>query len=147
KHIYILEKISLQNLFAIMAGGMLGSKWGLVSQLIYIFLGAVGLPIFAGGLSGPGVIIGPSGGYILGFLAAGYIAGFGENKFIKKLLIYSLSFMIIYILGIIGLIINTGIAFKEAFISGVFPFIPGDIFKLIIAVFLTQKLTNYNIQK
>jgi biotin transport system substrate-specific component len=137
--------ISLQNLFTFLSGMILGSKLGAFSQLIYILLGAVGLPVFSGFRGGLGILVGPTGGFLIGFVISAYIIG----KLIEKLKeagIWSyftvglLGAFIIYLTGIIQLLIITRIGIKEAVLVGVIPFLPGDCLKVIIASFLALRL-------
>lgn len=139
--------ITLQMLFTFLAGGLLGKKGGFLSQVIYLMIGAIGLPIYAGGTGGIGALFGPTAGYLYGFLAAGFIAGFGERKFWTKIISFSLGLMVIYIFGLIGLMINTGMTINKAFVSGVIPFIPGDILKILLAGYLTIKIPLREIYK
>jgi biotin transport system substrate-specific component len=67
--------IVLQNLFVMLAGLLLGGRWGLISVGVYLLAGAMGLPVFAGGTGGAGKFVGPTGGYLLGFAAAAYLVG------------------------------------------------------------------------
>ena len=67
--------ITLQTLFVVLSGAMLGKKWGMASQAIYISLGAIGLPVFQGYGYGMGHILGPTGGYLAGFVLASYVVG------------------------------------------------------------------------
>lgn len=135
--------ITLQMFFTFMAGGILGKRYGFLSQLIYLMLGAVGLPVFAGGLGGIGVLFGPTGGYILGFLLAGYISGYGKNSFFQKVLFMLLGLLTIYLLGITVLMINTKITFLNALSVGVLPFLIGDLIKISLAAYLSVKLSDY----
>ena len=132
--------VTLQLLFTFLAGGLLGAKGGFYSQLIYILLGSAGLPIFAGGSGGIGALFGPSAGYIYGFLIAGYLAGLGKRNFKTKFFYNLAGLGVVYILGTIGLIIYTGLSLPKALMSGVAPFIPGDIVKVILAAYLTNKI-------
>ena len=66
--------IVLQNMFVFLAGLLLGSRWGLASVGVYLLAGAVGLPVFAGGLGGLGRLIGPTGGYLIGYLPTVFIS-------------------------------------------------------------------------
>lgn len=68
----ILINSGLQVFFVLLAGSRLGSKWGSLSMIVYTLLCIVGLPVFAGGSSGIGVLLGPTGGYIFGFILAAY---------------------------------------------------------------------------
>ena len=72
--------IVLQNLFVLLAGLLLGKKWGAASMAIYLLAGAVGLPVFAGGTGGIGHFAGPTGGYLIGFVLAAFVAGALGNK-------------------------------------------------------------------
>ncbi len=132
--------VTLQLLFTFLAGGLLGSKGGFYSQLVYLLLGAAGLPIFAGGIGGIGALFGPSAGYIYGFLIAGYIAGLGQKKFKEKIIYNFIGLIIVYLLGTTVLMLNTGFTITKAFSAGVIPFIPGDIFKVLAAAYLTAKI-------
>lgn len=67
--------IVLQNLFIMLAGLLLGGRWALISVGVYLLAGVVGLPVFAGGTGGIGKLVGPTGGYLLGFAAAAYWIG------------------------------------------------------------------------
>ena len=72
--------INLAILGVLLAGGLLGSKYGVLSLLVYILLGAVGLPVFAGFGAGLGVLVGPTGGYIVGYLLCAAISGLGTSR-------------------------------------------------------------------
>jgi len=135
--------ITLQMFFTFMAGGLLGKKYGFFSQLIYILIGAIGLPVFAGGTGGFGILFGPTGGYVLGFLAAGYIAGFSKDTFISKLLYMLLALIVIYLLGTTRLMMVIQVDFIKALTIGVTPFIIGDLMKVALAAYLSVKLSNY----
>lgn len=62
--------IVLQNMVVLMAGLLLGVRWGMAALLLYLFMGACGLPVFAGGTGGIGRLFGPTGGYLLGYIPA-----------------------------------------------------------------------------
>ena len=72
--------IVLQNFFVFLSGLLLGSRWGFASISVYILVGACGLPIFSIGRGGIGHIMGPTGGYLIGFLPAVYIIGLISEK-------------------------------------------------------------------
>lgn len=137
--------ITLQNLFTLLAGMTLGSVLGGSSQIIYVFLGMIGLPVFAGFKAGIGVLFGPTGGFLFGFIISSYIIGkIIELKKEKDIFYYflagGLGIVIIYISGITQLSLVTGIGIKKALMVGVFPFLPGDILKIIAASFIASKL-------
>lgn len=137
--------ITLQNLFTLLAGMTLGSVLGGSSQIIYVLLGIIGLPVFAGFKAGIGVLFGPTGGFLFGFIISSYIIGkIIELKKEKDIFYYflagGLGIVIIYISGITQLSLVTGIGIKKALMVGVFPFLPGDILKIIAASFIAGKL-------
>ena len=136
---------SLQTLFTLLAGMVLGSVAGPASQIIYIFLGIIGLPVFAGFKSGIGILIGPTGGFIFGFVISVYAIGrITEKKetinIFRYLLAGSLGTVLIYFFGIIQLSMITGIGMKNALFVGALPFLPGDILKIAAASFIAHKL-------
>jgi biotin transport system substrate-specific component len=137
--------ITLQNLFTLLAGMTLGSVLGGSSQIIYILLGIIGLPVFAGFKAGIGVLFGPTGGFLFGFIISSYIIGkIIELKKEKDIFYYfiagGLGIVIIYIIGITQLSLVTGMGIKKTLMVGVFPFLPGDILKIIAASFIASKL-------
>lgn len=136
---------SLQTLFTLLAGMTLGSISGSVSQVIYILLGVIGLPVFAGFKSGIGILLGPTGGFLFGFIISAYVIGkIIEGKKEKNIFYYLLAgflgTVIIYFIGVTQLSLVTGIGIKKALLVGVLPFLPGDILKIIAASFIAQKL-------
>lgn len=90
--------ITLQTLVVLMSGAMLGSYYGALSMIIYLLLGAIGLPVFAGGSSGIGSLLGPTGGYLFSYPVAAFAIGkMLENKKLDKFLKY-FPFIVILIL-------------------------------------------------
>ena len=137
--------ITLQTLFTLLAGMTLGSVLGATSQLIYVLLGAIGLPVFSGFKGGLGILFGPTGGFLLGFVISAYIVGRlieikKEKNIFSYFLIGLLGTITIYFLGVTQLSLVTGMGLKKAIIVGVIPFLPGDLLKIIAASFVTNKL-------
>ncbi|MCK4636438.1 MAG: biotin transporter BioY [Methanomicrobia archaeon] len=133
--------ISLQTLFVLCAGGILGRK-GAIAMVIYLFMGLVGLPVFAGGKGGTGVLMGPTGGYIIEFIFAAYVAGFLIER--KKNILASMfiATFVIYIFGLLGLsFFVRGI--KNAFLIGMAPFMIGGIVKAFGAYLITKEVRKY----
>ena len=124
--------ITLQTFFVLLSGRLLGKKYGAVSQIVYLLLGAAGLPIFSGGRGGIGILLGPTGGFLISFIIAAWIAGhYAENK-IKNFLVYSAAVLSNYIIGTSYFILITGTGILSALNMTVIPFIPGDIFKILL---------------
>ena len=136
--------IVLANLFVLIAGLLLGKKWAPASMGIYLLLGAIGLPVFAGGASGFAVLAGPTGGFLFGYLAAAFvialISGIGETRIWKDIVAVLAGIFVIYLLGVPWLKYNLSMDWSKALSVGMVPFIPGDLFKGAIAVLLIKFL-------
>ncbi|MCL0103527.1 biotin transporter BioY [Dehalococcoidia bacterium] len=137
--------ITMQTLFVHLSAALLGSQLGALSQLIYILAGIIGLPIFHGGVGGLGVLLGPTGGYLIGFVAGAYITGkLIEMREKPGFLWIAMSCVaglaVIYILGVIQLSVVAGLPLTRAIAVGVVPFLIGDAIKIIAATFITLKL-------
>jgi len=138
--------IVLQNLFIMLSGLLLGSRWGFASVAIYLLAGACGLPVFAGGTGGIGKFAGPTGGYLIGFLPAVYVIGWiSEYGYKSKEIFFDIIAMIcgtiiIYAFGVIWLQFITNMTYSKAMALGVFPFLPGDILKIAAAIPITKIL-------
>ena len=136
--------IVLSDFFVILTGLFLGATWGLSSIGLFIFLGALGLPVFAGGKAGLVVLIGPTGGYLFGFVVCvfliGLISGKGKPSILKDLGAIIAGTIAIYALGVPWLKILLNITWGKALAVGLFPFIPGTVIKVIVALGLIQVL-------
>lgn len=138
--------ITLQTFFALFSGLILGKKVGLTSQLVYLLLGSVGLPVFAGGTGGIGIFFSPTGGFLMAFPIAAYVAGTAKDLSdpYKTSGILALATAIIYLLGVVFMIIGWDFSFIGALTAGVVPFLPGDIFKIITLIILNNRLQKLN---
>lgn len=136
--------IVLQNLFIFLTGLLLGSKWGAASVAVYLLAGASGLPIFAGGTGGLGRLLGPTGGYLLGYLPAVYVIGIISEKMNHRRFYDTLAVVcgtiIIYTCGITWLKIITGMSLTKTLAVGMYPFLPGDALKIVAAVIIAKSL-------
>jgi biotin transport system substrate-specific component len=130
--------IVLQNLFIFLSGLLLGRRWGVVSVTVYILVGACGLPIFSIGRGGIGHILGPTGGYLIGYIPAVYLIGIISEKTghrsVYDVIAMICGSIIIYACGITWLKILTGMTFSKTLVVGMFPFLPGDALKIAVAV-------------
>ena len=129
--------VVLYNFFILMMGLLLGSRWGAASIAVYLQAGSLGLPVFAGAKGGLAILLGPTGGYLIGFLPAVFIIGFISEKF-KQRFIYDIIAMlcgtaVIYALGVIQLKIVLGKTWMVTMALGVFPFIIFDVIKAVAA--------------
>ena len=137
--------ITLQTLFVMLSGAVLGKRLGSFSQLCYLVLGAAGLPIFQGYSFGASYLLGPTGGYIVGFLFAAYLIGrmtkTGNKGTAFVMASFTAASLVIYAFGILWLTFLYRIGIAKAFSIGVLPFIPGDILKVIFAAFIYSKIS------
>lgn len=126
-----------QSLAIMLAGSILTTRQASLSVLTFLFLGIVGVPVFAGGTAGIGVILGPRGGYLIGFLAGAIVISLlkGKGNRLSLLAVTNVvgGIVVIYTFGVIWLSVVTGMGLNEAFVAGALPFIPGDIAKVVIA--------------
>lgn len=137
--------ITLQTFFVLLSGAVLGKRWGAASQAGYFLLGALGLPIFAGAGSGMIYLLGPTGGYIIGFIVASWIVGRmvqqSPNSAIRlALAMVAGSLAGIYFFGVLGLSLFLKCNLFRALTLGFLPFVPGDIIKIIAASFIFGKI-------
>ena len=132
-------------LFAVyMAGTMLGPVWGAASQLVYLLLAAVGVPVMAGMQGGPAVLLGKTGGYAIGYLLAALIAGAFAAKLPRKFGWLALGCVVgcaaCYVLGTIWFMVLTGLDLPTSLTYCVIPYLPGDVIKIALASLLTIQL-------
>lgn len=144
--------LTLQTFGIFMAVGLLGGKKGTIAVLVYILLGAVGIPVFAGFSGGIGVLFGTTGGYIVGFLLSALVywaitAAFGE-KLPIMIIAMVLGLIVCYAFGTAWFMIvyakNTeAIGLMTALGWCVFPFVIPDAIKIAFAVVLSRQLKKY----
>jgi len=135
--------ITLQVLFVLLSGFILGSHLGFLSQLIYLLMGSLGLPVFANLSGGFAYIYGPTGGYLIAFPLAAFLVGFlseRQETFLNYTLAMLLGILVIYLLGWFRLGIFMGGDFKKAFIVGVVPFVIIDLIKGGIAIIVAKRV-------
>lgn len=140
--------ITLQSFVVLLAGVILGSKKGALSQVSLIGMGLTGLPVFAEPLPGFAVMAGPTGGYILGFVFAAYVAGrISEDLKPKNLLsqffYLFLASLFIFLPGVIWLSVYTGADLGKALQLGFFPFLAGDIMKCFAVAGFSKLLSSF----
>ncbi|MDR2796555.1 MAG: biotin transporter BioY [Spirochaetaceae bacterium] len=140
--------IVLQNMFALMAGLTLGPLLGGAALGLYLLAGVIGLPVFAGASGGIVHIIGPTGGFLFGYLfsavLAGLIAGVPQNgaktPFWRLALAGFAGMLIVYAPGILQLKAALQASWLKALTVGFTPFIAGDVVKTVIAVIAARSL-------
>ncbi len=136
--------ISLTNFAIFLAIFVLGMKSGTISFIIYLLLGAVGVPVFSSFRGGFQVLAGPTGGYLIGFIFLALIMGFALEHFDRKLVPTIIGMIIgmavCYAFGTVWLAKLLSLSFKEGLMMGVIPYLAGDAAKIIIAAIVGPKL-------
>lgn len=143
---------TLQTFGVFIAVGVLGGKRGSLSVLVFILLGAIGIPVFANFSGGIGVLAGPTGGYIIGFLFSALLMWAMEKlpgkKSVMQIVSMIAGLIVCYAFGTVWFVIvygrmNGPIGFTAALVSCVVPFIIPDIIKIALAYVLSRKLRKY----
>lgn len=136
--------ISLTNFAIFLAIFVLGMKNGTISFIIYLLLGAIGVPVFSSFRGGLQVLAGPTGGYLIGFIFLALIMGFALDHFDRKLVPTIIGMIIgmavCYAFGTVWLAKLLSLSFKEGLMMGVIPYLAGDAAKIIITAIVGPKL-------
>ncbi|MEJ5359494.1 MAG: biotin transporter BioY [Desulfobacterales bacterium] len=136
--------IVLQNFFVMLAGLLLGSRWGVASVGIYLLAGAVGLPVFAGGTGGLARFAGPTGGFLLGYLPVVFLVGRivegRPPRLWRDLTALVLGSLLLYLCGVSWLKVVTGMSVSKAIAAGMLPFLPGDGLKVAAAALAARSI-------
>ncbi len=132
---------TLQNLGVLIVGGALGLRRGALAGALYLLLGVVGLPVFAEARGGYSVVLGATGGYLVGFVLAsafvGRLAELGWDRRLGGALGATiLGTTVIYVVGVPWLALTTGMSAGDAIAKGLVPFIAADVAKLVAAAVL-----------
>lgn len=130
---------TLQTFGVFFALYLLGGRRGTLAVLVYLLLGSVGLPVFSGFRGGLGVLIGPSGGFIIGFLAAAIIIWMAESK-TSRLCGSIFALLAVYFCGCLWYGLYSGEGFRGVFAVCALPYILPDILKIWLAAFVARKL-------
>jgi biotin transport system substrate-specific component len=134
--------ITGQTFVVVLGGAVLGMRAGAASQLLYLALGAVGLPVFTEASGGWQVFQGATGGYLVGFVFAAALVGWlaeqrYDRRFTTAVWLFALGNLVIYAFGVPWLMVVTGWGLTEALAKGVVPFLVGDLLKIAAAAGLT----------
>jgi biotin transport system substrate-specific component len=130
-------------MFVLLAGLLLGAGWGLASVILYLGLGALGLPVFAGGGAGLAHLFGPTGGYLASYVPAVFVTGLlsaGGHSLGRDVVAAAVGSIIVYAGGVPWLMQVTGLDLRKALLAGCLPFLPGDAIKIAAAGLLSRGL-------
>jgi len=142
---------TLQPLVVILSGFLLGPKWGPISIITWIILGCLGLPVFNQGQAGVAMLVGPTGGFIVGFVVLSWLVGkFTSHDlqagFLKNFAYLSFAMLVCYVIGLIGFklsftyFLQKPMSWEKSMLLAIAPFLPFDIIKAAIAAYVGAKV-------
>ena len=133
--------LTLQTLFVILAGAVM-RRYAIIPVSLYVILGALGLPVFHNGIAGFGVLLGPTGGYLIGFVFAALAVGLAYEHDSASIHIAGIAVatVIIYAFGVAWLMVSLGRTLLPSLIAGALPFVPGDAVKASAAYIIAKNL-------
>lgn len=140
---------TMQTFAVCVIAGLLGWRQSLATVAVYLLLGIVGLPVFSGFRSGAGVLLGATGGYLIGFLFMAPCIGFLTERFGKSVPSLSLSMLagevLLYLFGTIWFVTvyTEGVGFSGALMMCVVPYLLPDAVKIALAIILVRRLNPY----
>lgn len=138
--------VSMTNFAVYLAVYVLGWKKGTLSYLIYLFVGLAGLPVFSSFTGGFGKLLGPTGGYLIGFIFMALISGIIIDAWREKRYMHFIGMAsgtaVCYLFGSAWLALQSDITFPAAVTVGVLPYIVGDLVKIIIVMAIGPKIHN-----
>ena len=139
--------LSLATFGVLLAGALTGPIDGTVAVVIYLILGILGLPVFAGFRGGIAVLLGPTGGFLLGYPLLSFVTGYlprllkGTGLLFSNILAMTAGTILMYAAGCVWFVSFSGVAPAAAVTSCVVPFLPGDIIKVLLASIISKKMT------
>lgn len=128
---------TLQIVIVLLCPFILGTSGAVSAIILYLFMGVIGLPVFSGMRGGLHMLVGPTGGYLFGFLLAMPIMGMLAKK--NMLLSLAIGLLVIYACGVSYLSILTQISFTKALLIGLVPYLPLDVLKVLLVRLLLLK--------
>ena len=141
--------ITLGTLIVYLTGLLLGAKLCSISVLLYLALGFLGLPVFSGYTAGAGVLFGPTGGYLLGYLPCAFLVGLfsegvgrGRKAMFRFVLGAICGTLVLYLCGTLWFlaVFAKEVTFADAVVQCVLPFLPFDTVKIVLAAFFYRPL-------
>lgn len=135
--------ISMSTLAVFLSGALLGAKWGTLAQAVYLLLGLVGVPVFAGFRGGFQVLAGPTGGYLIGYLAAAVLTGLLISRVRTRWMppvAMVVGLAACYAFGTAWFVILNQTPFGAALGMCVLPYLPGDALKIVAATLITWSM-------
>ncbi len=141
---------TLQVFFVMLAGLVLGGRWGFTSVAVWVLLGLFGLPVFAQGKAGLPVLVGPTGGFLVGFMLCAFVVGWlteqARVSVVKTICSMLLGLAVVYIFGLAGFMasfayfLQKPMSWSQAMTLAVVPFLPFDFIKTLMAAYIGVKV-------
>lgn len=131
--------LSLATFVILITAGLLGPYKGTAAVSVYLLIGSMGLPVFSGFSGGLGRLIGPTGGYLIGYLPLAFITGLGKGKFFPMIL----GTAVLYAAGTVWYTIFADVSFIAAAAVCVVPFLPLDSVKIAAAAIAVNRMKKY----
>jgi len=137
--------VNFTHISIFLSVGLLGTRYGTLSQIVYVILGAIGMPVFSGFTGGLGWVMGATGGFIIGYVVCAFVTGiiidrFGSSIRVLFLAMYA-GWSITYLIGIPWFMIVTGTTSVVAALTAcLLPFLLGDLVKTILSAVLINRL-------
>lgn len=143
---FSLVPITGQTFGVLVVAMVLGRVRGTAVVAAYLVEGAAGLPVFAGGTAGPVILLGPTGGYLIGFLAAAFVVGYLADKgwhkgYVKSVVGMALGTVVIFVCGLFWL--AQFVPSESLLAMGLVPFIPGAVVKIGLASIILPSIWRY----
>ena len=138
-----LVPVSLATFAVMLAGAILGAKEGVICTGLYLLLGALGIPVFAGWSSGISILFGMTGGYLFGYLPLAYITGcFAERSDRMSSLITGMLIgtAVLYVIGTIWFMVFMKMGLMPSLAACVLPFLPGDAVKIVVTALIAPRI-------
>ena len=136
--------INLAHVAIFLAAGLLGAKYGALSQIVYLLLGA---PVFSGFSGGIGALAGPTGGFLIGYIACAFVTGWliqhSGSSMKHSIPAMSAGMLLTYTFGLVWYRLITGASFRTALSVCVLPFLLGDSLKILLASVLVRSIQPY----
>jgi biotin transport system substrate-specific component len=138
---FVPVPFTLQTLFVLLAGVVM-KRYAVIPSSLLVLFGVMNLPVFHNGASGIGVLLGPTGGYLIGFIPASFIVGLAYEQCQRSVHIAGLFLgeAALFTTGVGWLSVSTGTTIIQASIIGLLPFIPGDVIKGYAAYVIGERI-------
>ncbi|WP_144510527.1 biotin transporter BioY [Bacillus sp. FJAT-22090] len=137
---------TLMTIAVMLTATILGAKYGTLAVAVYVLMGVIGIPVFAGMKGGFGIVIGPTGGYLLAIIPAAlfvgwYLENFGHTK-VQAIIANMIAVFIILVFGTIWLKLVADLPWDGAFKGGMLPFVLPDLAKAVVAAIIGVLIRN-----